>query len=64
MISNSANFGAKYQVLPTFVARIGVSSRTRYQAKYSRCMEGREWVGLGRPGREAYMKVYMYKNKF
>ena len=34
------------------------------QAKYSRCTEGREWVGLGRPGREAYMQVYMYKNKF
>ena len=31
------------------------------QAKYSRCMEGREWVGLGRPGREAYMQVYTYK---
>ena len=32
------------------------------QAGYSRCTEGREGVGLGRPGREAYMQVY--KNKF
>ena len=37
---------------------------TQKQAGYSRCTEGREWVGLGRPGREAYMQVYMYKNKF
>ena len=27
-------------------------------------MGGRKGVGLGRPGRESYMQVYMYKNKF
>ena len=32
-----------------------------YQAGYSRCTEGREGVSLGRPGREVYMQVYMYK---
>ena len=29
-----------------------------------RCTGSRKGVGLGRPGREAYMQVYMYKNKF
>ena len=27
-------------------------------------MGGRTGVGLGRPGRESYVKVYMYKNTF
>ena len=42
-----------------------LSSRTQLrpenQAGDSRCMGGRKGVSLGRPGREAYMQVYMYK---
>ena len=30
----------------------------------SRCTGGRKGVGLGRSGRESFVKVYMYKNKF
>ena len=34
------------------------------QRSESRCTGGRKGVGLGHQGREAYMQVYMYKNKF
>ena len=34
------------------------------QAGDLRCTGGRKGVSLGCPGREAYMQVYMYKNKF
>ena len=38
--------------------------RSHPQRLEPRCTGGREWIGLGRLGREAYMQVYMYKNKF